>query len=166
MIRIDDKTYWMYKIADVKNKSASYVKYFLRGIKDVSTINRDLLIKEIDKDILRDILNEIAFILFRENLKRHAKNISNTINIGEIPDEEEEYICFITNIFLDESILTNADELMLITLSYALAYEWMIANGFELGINFFASKYKRSKEQLLSSCLDLHTKKKTTNPLY
>lgn len=166
MIRIEDKTYWIYSIETIVEKSATKVKYFLRGIKGEGMLNSDLLLKDIDKDIQHDVLLEIAQELFNIALKRHSKENSGTVVISDLLPEGTESIIFKTNNFNEVDKIEYCDSSMFTAICESFCYRWMEANGSEIGVNFFGAKMTKAKTELLSNSLNLTTAEKQYKPIY
>ena len=168
MIRIENSTYWLYSVKGIKEKASAKVRYFLRGVKEGSDLNTDLLIKEIDKDIIFDTLEEVALDLFNFALRRHSKELDDCFRIGEVLPEGEEHVEFITNIFLAESLtkLQYVDISMEKALIAGLCFMWMNENGYGPGINKFGIDYEGARVKLLTTTLELRTRERNTNPIY
>ena len=168
MIRIEDCTYWLYSVDLIKEKASAKMKYLLRAMKGDSELNTDLLIKEIDKDIVSDILERFVFELFNFSLKRYADGLTGCVVVAPLLPEDEEHIQLKTNIFLVDVVskIEYADVRMQNAIIEGLCYEWSKENMYEPGIEKFGSDYKVSQGYLLSAVLQLKTRERNTNPIY
>lgn len=158
---------WIYDIREIKTRAGERIKYFLRL--QEGGLDKNRLLKEIDKDIHSDLIEDMAENVFNEILKRHSKSLSNTFYVGnDVNDSTKEIIQFTTNDFTDESVMyiDEVDRLIKKALKFGLCYEWFKASGFGPGTEYFSAEFDKAKIEAKSSSLDLHTRDKYYNPIY